>query len=53
MIPWRTIVKISLDRVRAFPVGPFLTSVSPGSTSFVIQKVRAWLLDCCSSQSHI
>ena len=29
MIPWRTIVKISLDRVRAFPVGPFLASVSP------------------------
>ena len=42
----RTIVKLSLDGVRAFPVGPFQASVSPGSTSFVFQKVRAWLHDC-------
>ena len=48
-IDWRTIVRVSLDGVRAFPEVPFSASVSPGSTSFVVQKVRAWLHDCCSS----
>ena len=40
-IDWRTIVRVSLDGVRAFPEVPFSASVSPGSTSFVVQKVRA------------
>ena len=51
-IHWRTIVKVSLDGVRAFADGPCLASVSPGSTFFYVQKVRAWLHDCCSSWQH-
>ena len=38
----RTIVKVSLDGLCTFPVGPFSASVSLGSTFFVVQKVRAW-----------
>ena len=45
----RTIVKVSLGGVRAFADGPFSASVSPGCTFFVVQKVSAWLHDCCSS----
>ena len=43
----------SLGGVCAFADGPFSAFVSPGSTSFVVQKVRAWLYDCCSSLSRI
>ena len=43
----RIIVKESLDGVRVFPVGPLSAFVSPGNTSFVFQKVRASLHDCC------
>ena len=49
----RTIVKVSLDGVRVFPVGPFQASVSPGNTSFVFQKLRAELHVFCFSWSHI
>ena len=48
-IHWRTIVKVSLGGVRAFADGPFSASVSPGTTFFVVQKVRAWLHGCCFS----
>ena len=49
----RTIVKVSLDGVSAFADVPFSASVSLGSAFFVFPKVRAWLHDCCSSESHI
>ena len=44
-IDWRTIVEVSLGGVRAFVDGPFSASDSPGSTFFVVQKVRVWLHD--------
>ena len=49
---WRTIVKVSLDGVRANSDVPFSASVSPGCTFFVVQKLRAWLHGCCSSHSR-
>ena len=46
---WRAIAQVSLGGFRAFSDGPFSASVSPGSTFFVVQKVRAWPRDCCFS----
>ena len=42
------VVKVSLGGVRALADGPFSTTVSLGSTFFVVQKVHVWLHDCCS-----
>ena len=39
-IHWHTFVQVSLGGVRAFSDGPFSASISPGSTLFVVQKVR-------------
>ena len=46
---WRTIAQVSLDGFRAFSDGPFPASVLPGGTFFVVQKVRVWHRECCSS----
>ena len=43
------IAQVSLDSFRIFLDLLFLTYVSPGGTFFVVQKLRDWLRDCCSS----
>ncbi len=51
---WLTgVPSLSLGGVRAFADVLHSASVSPGSTFFVVRKVRARLHHCCSAWSHI